>query len=92
VYLERSQENGEAVVQALIELGFDLTEDERQQVRRGKVFIQLKNGPFDLDLVYAPDGIERFSDAWARHVEVDGFMVCAIDDIHYCQQACRQSA
>ena len=27
------------------------------------------------------DGIERFQDAWARRIEVEGFMVCAIDDI-----------
>jgi len=32
-------------------------------------------------LIFAPDGIERFSDAWRRHVEVDGFAVCHIDDI-----------
>ena len=42
--------------------------------QRGKDFVQLKNGPFDLDLVFAPDGIERFEDAWRRHVEVEGFL------------------
>ena len=46
-----------------------------------KDFVQLKSGPFDLDLVFAPDGIARFDDAWRRHVEVDGFPVCHIDDI-----------
>jgi hypothetical protein len=81
VYLERSPENGEAVVRALQELGFDLSDQDQEQTRRGKDFIQLKNGPFDLDLIYAPDGIERFADAWARRVEVEGFMVCALDDI-----------
>jgi hypothetical protein len=81
VYVERSPANGEALVAALAALGFDLTDDERAQVRRGKDFIQLKSGPFDLYLIYAPDGIERFADAWARRVEVEGFMVCAIDDI-----------
>ena len=50
-------------------------------VRRGKDFVQLKNGPFDLDLVFAPDGIETFGQAWARHVDVDGFPVCHPDDI-----------
>jgi hypothetical protein len=70
-----------SVARALLDLGFDLTDQEREQVQRGKDFIQLKNGPFDLDLIYAPDGIERFADAWARRVEVEGFMVCAIDDI-----------
>ena len=43
--------------------------------------VQLKNGPFDLDLIFAPDGIERFDDAWGRRVEVEGFPVCHLDDI-----------
>jgi hypothetical protein len=81
VYVEKSPQNGNAIVTALLELRFQLTDEEQAQVRRGKDFIQLKNGPFDLDLVFAPDGIEQFQDAWARHVEVEGFMVCAIDDI-----------
>jgi hypothetical protein len=56
-------------------------------VRRGKDFIQLKNGPFDLDLIFAPDGIERFENAWQRRVEVEGFTVCHIDDIIASKQA-----
>ena len=35
----------------------------------------------EIDLIFAPDGIERFEDAWARHVEVEGFPVCHLDDI-----------
>jgi hypothetical protein len=38
------------------------------EIASGKDFVQLKNGPFDLDLVLAPDGIE-------------GFPVCHIDDV-----------
>jgi hypothetical protein len=45
------------------------------------VFVQLKNGPSDIDLIFAPDGIENFDDAWKRHVEVEGFPVCHPDDI-----------
>ena len=81
VFVEKSPENGQAIVQALDELGFLLSDAERSQVTRGKDFIQLKNGPFDLDLIFAPDGIERFEDAWNRRVDVEGFMVCSIDDI-----------
>lgn len=32
-------------------------------------------------MIFAPDGIERFEDAWRRRVEVSGFSVCDIDDI-----------
>ncbi len=31
--------------------------------------------------VFAPDGIERFDDAWRRRVDVEGFPVCHLDDI-----------
>jgi len=81
VFLARTPENGEAAVAALLELGFDLNEELCEQIRRCKDFVQLKNGPFDIDLIFAPDGIERFDDAWQRHVEVEGFHVCHIDDI-----------
>ena len=62
-------------------MGFALTTEPRAEIERGKAFVQLKNGPFDLDLIFAPDGIERFEDAWGRRVEVEGFPVCHLDDI-----------
>ena len=81
VYVEKSSENGIALVAALRELEFVLDEAQQADVERGRDFVQLKNGPFDLDLIFAPDGIERFEDAWRRRVEVEGFMVCHPDDI-----------
>jgi hypothetical protein len=71
----------EQLALALSDLGFRFTEEQMLEIRRGKVFIQLRNGPFDLDLVFAPDGIERFEDAWKQHVEPQGFPVAHIDDI-----------
>jgi len=81
LFVEKSPDNGAALVAALREIGFDLTDEESRQIQSGKDFVQLKNGPFDLDLVFAPDGIERFQDAWQRHVEVEGLPVCHIEDI-----------
>jgi len=81
LFVEKGEANGRALVLGLAELGFDLTPDQEAEIVRGKDFVQLKNGPFDLDLVFAPDGIERFEDAWRRRVEVEGFPVCHIDDI-----------
>jgi hypothetical protein len=81
IFVEKASENCERLVGALRELGFDLNESQAAEVARGKDFIQLKNGPFDLDLIFAPDGIERFEHAWSRRVEVEGFPVCHIDDI-----------
>jgi len=81
VFLEKSEANGRAAVEAIREIGFELTEDQAAEIRRGKDFVQLKNGPFDLDLIFAPDGIESFEEAWQRRVIVEGMPVCHIDDI-----------
>jgi hypothetical protein len=81
LFVERSPANGSAVVAALRVLGFSLSSEQASDIERGKDFVQLKNGPFDLDLVFAPDGIEHFEDAWRRRIEVEGFPVCHIDDI-----------
>ena len=81
LFVERSPGNGAALVSAIRELGFDLTDAQAAEIVRGKDFVQLKSGPFDLELVFAPDGIERFADAWARRVDVEGFPVCHPDDI-----------
>jgi len=81
LFVEKNPENGRALVHALQDLNFELTDVQIEQLESGKDFVQLKNGPFDLDLIFAPDGIERFSDAWDRRIEVEGFPVCHPDDI-----------
>ena len=81
LFVEKSVENGRKLVAALRELGFALTPQQQDEVIRGKDFVQIKNGPFDLDLVFAPDGIEAFSEAWERRIDVEGFPVCHPDDI-----------
>jgi hypothetical protein len=81
VFVEKHAANCEQLATALSDLGFRLTEEQTQEIHRGKALFQLRNGPFDLDLVFAPDGIERFEDAWKRHVEPHGFPVAHIDDI-----------
>jgi hypothetical protein len=81
IFPERSEDNGRRLVAGLRELGFELGVDEEAAIVRGKDFVQLKNGPFDLDLVFAPDGIERFDEAWRRRIDVEGFPVCHPDDV-----------
>jgi hypothetical protein len=81
LFVEKTPDNGRAITGALRELGFALQDSQAAEIERGKDFVQLKNGPFDLDLIFAPDGIERFADAWRRRVEVEGFPVCHLDDI-----------
>jgi hypothetical protein len=87
LFVEKNADNCARLVDALLALGFRLTDAQAAEVRSGKDFIQIKNGPFDLDLIFAPDGIETFAGAWNRRVEVDGFPVCGIDDIISSKQA-----
>ena len=81
LFADKSPANCSALIDALRDLGFALTEEQVSEILRGKDFVQLKNGPFDLDLVFAPDGIDRFDEAWERRVEVENFPVCHPDDI-----------
>jgi hypothetical protein len=81
LFVDRAGGNGSRTVAALRALGFDLGDVEAEQIERGTDYVQLKNGPFDLDLVFAPDGIETFEEAWTRRVDVEGFPVCSMDDI-----------
>ncbi|MCG6927982.1 MAG: hypothetical protein LJF30_22080 [Acidobacteria bacterium] len=81
LFVEKTVANGSATARALRELGFELTDAQAAEIEGGKDFVQLKSGPFDLDLVFAPDGIEEFEQAWSRRVDVEGFPVCHPDDI-----------
>lgn len=81
LFVQKSRANGRALTAALRDLGFKISNDQAKEIERGKDFIQLKDGPFDVDLVFAPDGIERFEDAWRRGRNIAGFPVCSIDDI-----------
>ena len=81
LFVEKSPANGRAVAAALKDLGFSLPPDREREVHLGKDFVQLRDGPFDLDLVFAPDGIASFQEAESRSVTVEGLRVCHIDDI-----------
>jgi len=81
IFVQKTRENCVALTKALKALGFQLTKTSVEEILRGKDFIQLRNGPFDLDLIFAPDGIESFEDAWRHHVTVKGYPVCHPDDI-----------
>ena len=81
VFPAKTAENGRRMVKALLALGFVLDENTQAEIIRGKDFVQLKDGPFDLDLILAPDGIENFDQAKARSVHEDIFPVANLRDI-----------
>jgi len=81
VFPRKNTENGRRIVSALIELGFHLDNAMEADIIGGKDFVQIKNGPFDIDLVFAPDGIESYDEARARVDMSSGFPVANISDI-----------
>lgn len=81
IFPRKSRENGERILKALADLGFEVPEKSIDHILNGFDFVQLSNGPFDLDIVFAPDGIENFDDAFARRIVVDSFPVANLSDI-----------
>jgi len=81
VFPLKNEINGRQIVSALSEIGFDLNAELAHQIVQGKDFIQIKSGPFDVDLVFAPDGIESYDDAKERMDSSSGFPVVNIRDI-----------
>ena len=81
IFPRNDTKNTVALIEALTDLGFTIDSTTADEIARGKAFVQLRSGPFDIDLVFAPDGIESFDDAWRRGVRIEEFPVCALDDI-----------
>jgi hypothetical protein len=81
VFPRKDAENGRRIVAALNELGFVIDGVLETEIIRGKDFVQIKNGPFDIDLVFAPDGIENYDVAITRIDMSSGFPVANISDI-----------
>jgi len=81
LFPERSVENGQKLVTALRELDFEITDEIAEKIIKGVDFVQLKQGPFDLDLVFAPDGIESYAEAKKRMILIENFPVANIRDI-----------
>jgi hypothetical protein len=81
IFPARTAENGRRIVQALLKLGFELSAELQRTVIEGKDFVQIKSGPFDVDLVFAPDGIASFAEAKARSLNVEGFRIANLRDV-----------
>jgi hypothetical protein len=87
VFPSKEGENGRRLTEALRDIGFEISAQREAEILRGKDFVEIKDGPFDVDLIFAPDGIETFEKAWSRRAQTEGFDVCSIDDIIASKQA-----
>lgn len=81
VFPARTAENGRRIAGALRSLGFEISAALQAEMVAGKDFVQIKTGPFDVDLVFAPDGINSFAEAQARGVTIGIFRVASLRDI-----------
>ena len=90
VFPRKDPENGKRIAAALTELGFPIDARVESEIIRGKDFVQIKTGPFDIDLVFAPDGIESYDDAKTRVDTSSGFPVTNIRDIIESKRAAKR--
>jgi hypothetical protein len=62
-----------------------------EAITAGKDFIQIRGGPFPLDIVFAPDGIESFDEAENRKTLIDDRFPCAsIEEIIESKRAAKR--
>ena len=81
VFPARSADNGRRIVAALRKIGFEVGPELEREIVAGKDFVQIKTGPFDVDLVFAPDGIPSFAEAKVRGLTEGIFRVANLRDI-----------
>lgn len=81
LFVKKSEDNGRRIVAAIRMIGFEIDKVTEEQILGGKDFVQIKSGPFDIDLIFAPDGIDSYDDARKRMILVDNFPVTNISDI-----------
>jgi hypothetical protein len=81
LFAPRNRENAERCIRALESMDFMLDETTKEALRQGKDFVQIKEGPFDVDIIHAPDGIDSFESAKRRRLVEDIYPVASLTDI-----------
>lgn len=81
VYPLNDPGNNSRLCKALRDLGFNLSFETGMEIMRGKDFVQLREGPFDLDLIFAPDGFESYEQAKRMKIEAKGYPVLSMEGI-----------
>lgn len=82
IFPKKSVENGRRIVAALKELGFWVDSALEKAIVAGKDFIQIRGGPFDIDFIFAPDGLDSFESAKKKvHWVGKRYPVASLEDI-----------
>ena len=90
IYPKKNPENGKRIVDSLLKLGFELDTETKEAIICGKDFVQIKSGPYDVNLVFAPDGLEDYDRAKKRVVWIMGIPVANISDIIKSKEAAKR--
>jgi len=77
IYPKKEKNNCMKLIEALKHLQFVLDEALEKAIMAGMDFIQIRGGPFPLDIIFAPDGIESFDKARKRRTLIDNRYPCA---------------
>ncbi len=87
IFPSKQEDNRKRLLEALIAMGFQFdieVNGERyspsKEILSGKDFIQLK-GPFELDVVFAPDGFESYEEALPMKRMIEGYPLMHIEGI-----------
>src|SRR6266516_3867869 len=67
----RSPRQAGALADALRDLVSSSPKSSARTLSGVRISSSLRMAPFDLYVLYAPDGIEHFAGAWSRHVDVE---------------------
>lgn len=81
LFAPKDADNARRCIAALRDLDFQIDPETEQALLSGKDFVQIKDGPFDVDIIHAPDGIESFAAAKSRRIMEDIFPIASLRDI-----------
>jgi hypothetical protein len=91
IFPKKSEENCKNLVGALKELGFLMDSTLEEGIITGRGFIQIRGGPFPIDIIFAPDGIDSFDEVEKRKTLIDDRFPCAsIEDIIESKRAAKR--
>ena len=80
IYADKNISNCEKLVEVLLDLDFKLSDKDIHDILHGKDFIQF-NDPFDLDIIFAPDGFENYKQAFKYKKYEGDYPVMSIEGI-----------
>lgn len=82
VFPAKNPENAERIVRALRSIGFNVTPTMEADIRAMRDFVQITGaGPFQVDIIFAPDGIASYDAARKRRIVYREISVAALEDI-----------